>query len=230
MKKNKLQLMIGVAVAALAVVSLNVKGQPSTNAPPTPQNFFQQAFNWGTAFDTNKTWVGTQYELAVGGGFQNGVQWNNSLDFQYDVNGGNFGIGAVMLNAGIAGTVEAYEAKAEWSFLNEYDLRGELSLSAGYNHQYNAAQVEPKVGLRKKMTAYTFAGIALSVPCMFGAHNVPNQWSPSVTIETGVCGGQPTTTPSLSFHTHGAHLMTRMGNVLNRIGDGAGYLFAKRGA
>jgi hypothetical protein len=159
-------------------------GTPATNSNATAQNFFQSAQGYLTSFDTNYTWVSNRLEFAVGADYQNQIQWANDLELQYDIHGGNFGLGARMRNAGIAGVVEGEEAGVEYAMVSHDDTRVEAKLYGGYDEQYDRPLIEPELDLRKKLTENTFAGIYVSEPVLI-QKNLHNALTPNIGIETG---------------------------------------------
>jgi len=202
------------ALSVLFITCSSSLAQTVTNA--NPFQFFVTAETWLTSANTNLTWAGTEMELAVGADYQNSLQWANTLDAQYDVKGGDFGLGARIRNAGVAGVVEQYQGKVEYSFLNYYDLRGEGCLYFGYDHQYKTGVVEPQINLRKLMTAATFAGIYIGEPIRFRQHGVPNPWVPNIGVETGVGNGGVYLTPSpVAMRAHFEHALTHVRHLLD---------------
>ena len=174
---------IGLFIAALTGLGA-LPAMAQTNANAAAQNFFQSAQGYLTSFNTNYAWASNQLEFAVGADYQNQIQWANDLELQYDVKGGNFGIGARMRNAGIAGVVESEEAGLECSLVSHYDTRVEAKLYGGYDQQYDRPLIEPELDLRKKLTANTFAGIYVSEPVLI-QKNIKNALTPNIGIETG---------------------------------------------
>jgi hypothetical protein len=170
--------------ATLALSASLAIAQAQTNSIPTPQTFFQTAEGYLTSFNQDYTWESNRLEIAVGADYQSGLQWANDLEAQYDVNGGNFILGARMRNAGIGGIVEMGEAKVGYSIATYFDTRVEASLYGGYDNQYNCAVVEPELDLRKKLTENTFAGIYISEP-IFIQKQTDHEFVPNIGIETG---------------------------------------------
>lgn len=186
---KKLSLIIGVALLALATE--NLKAQSVTNAPPvSPGTFFQSAEGYFTAFNTNYTWSGVKLEVSIGADYQNGMQWGNSLQFQYDLNTSNaldgIDLGYRMRNEGMFGSVIANEGGIGYNLISYADTRVEFFVWAGYDNQYNCALVEPEIDLLKKITPNTFAALGLSLPYFVGSRaEQPNKWVPDVQVKTG---------------------------------------------
>ena len=217
---------IGVAVIALATVSLTATAQTSTQMstnPPTVtvQSFPQQAIGYLSSVNTNLNWFGDDFILGVGADYENGEQWGNNIDAEYvfaeSGTPNSFGVGARMRNAGIAGTVVMQEAKVDYSICY-YDLRVSLALYAGYDNQFSCPVVEPELSIRKKMTANTFLGIYMSEPCLIGrsAPQASQQWVPNVGIETGcTLGNISTTGQSVALRVRAGHALTAFRHLVS---------------
>lgn len=160
---------------------LTVKAQ--TNAPPTPETFFQSAGAYLTSNNTNFTWAGNKLEFGVGADYQNQIQWANDLAVGYDFSD-SWQIEGRMRNAGIASTVESTGAGVFYSLVNVYAIKVSAGLEAAYDLQYKCADVEPMLRIRKKLTPNTFAGLYISEPILI-QKQAPNNWTPNIGIETG---------------------------------------------
>lgn len=191
---NKLFIGAIFAASLLATATATAIAQTDTNAPiaseTPPANFFQSAEGYLTTFNTNYTWQGVSFEIAVGADYQSGLQWANDIDVQYDLPStnsilGNVGLGYRMRNAGIAGVIQMNEAKVSFFLKTYFDTRVEFSLYGGYDDQYNCGIFEPQIDIRKKLTENTFAGIYLSVPIRTKSAGVPNKHTPNLGVETG---------------------------------------------
>lgn len=210
-----MKMILAVCTAAImAALSFNVHAQSTNNTPPTPppvpaspEAFYAEAFGWFTSFNPSNTWTGDTFELAVGGDYENGVQWANFIEPQYDVNGGNFVIGDEMRNAGIGGVVESDEAEIGYAIESMFDLRVEAKLLGGYSLEYRAGMIEPKLDIRKKLTTQTFLGLYISEPIYVGKNfGSSSQWIPNFGAETGFTGGGISASgQTVALHTRMAH-------------------------
>lgn len=159
----------------------SVYGNAQTNSSVPPQNFFQSVQQYFTSANTNFTWTSNRLECAVGADYMSSVNWANYLDAQYDV--GRFGIETKMRNAGIAGTVDSVQAGIEYTLVQYYSVKLEAGVIGGYDLERNSVIIEPKLTVRSKLTANTFAGLVLSLPIWTAGKPMNNV--PDVGVEAG---------------------------------------------
>jgi hypothetical protein len=178
--KSKIQKLNCKILLVLALL-IGIEANAQTNAPISPENFFQTAANYFTSANTNYTWTGNTLEVAAGADYMSSVNWANYLDAQCDL--GRFGIEAKMRNAGIAGTVDSVEAGVGYTLISYYSVKLEAGIDGGYDLNRNAALIEPKLTLRDKLTPNTFLGLAISLPVWTNGR--PLNTVPDIGIETG---------------------------------------------
>ena len=147
------KLLIIAAYAIIATVfAFSARGQ--TNAP-VELNFFYQAADWGTSFNTNFNWTATLqfedgYNQTTGQGASDYLraQYNFSR-WNVTAEGDFFGVGSA-LNAG------------------EYDFKLELNGLVGGQKIPGTTtlrlKVEPELKITKFMTRITYATASLSIP------------------------------------------------------------------
>jgi len=157
------KLLIIAAYAIIATVfAFSARGQ--TNAP-VELNFFNQAADWGTSFNTNFNWTATLqfedgYNQTTGQGASDYLraQYNFSR-WNVTAEGDFFGVGSA-LNAG--------EGGIGFAIIQKYDFKMELNALVGGQKIPGTTtlrlKVEPELKITKFMTRITYATASLSIP------------------------------------------------------------------
>jgi hypothetical protein len=181
---KKILTLIGVA-ALLATTTLSAQ----TNNPANT-TFLTTAQDYLTSINTNYTFTGVKLEVSTGYKQVNGVNAASEIYAQYDFAGGF----DVMLNgqfSGVGSAVNAAEAGVGYAIISHFDTKVQLDLLAGYDRtkgelvkgaSQGAIVVEPRVALKKKLTANTFAETAISLP-LYSSGKVNTQ--PSIYVGVG---------------------------------------------
>lgn len=147
-----------VIIALLALPAFS-----QTNPPPTtvPQ-FYQTALDWVTHADTNSTIFEPQnchLELQVGADYVQGVNATASIGLEYHV-WQNVVIDSITKNAGIAGTVVSQQLGVGISF-HYFNIEFTGLIDGGYDLQRSKAFFEPRLEIKKGLTARTYMGVGL---------------------------------------------------------------------
>lgn len=165
-------------VIALAVMASGALAQSTGN-------ILTNIVNYATSMNTNLTWVGNKLEVEAGAHYQNNLLWENSLRVNYNLND-SFSLGAQMDNAGIAGTIVAYQGGVSYAVINSYDIKCEAGVDAGYSHLYNSGVVDPRIIFKKKMTSNTYTFFELGEPVYISHRSsIPNPWVPDLAFGVG---------------------------------------------
>ena len=169
---------IAVLVTGLAMMAVcSAEGQTNT---PTLPNFFTSAEQYLTSFNTNYTFTGVTFEMATGYKQVTGVGAASVIDAQYDIN--RFHIVTAFQFSGVGSVVNAEEAGIGYDIVEYYDTVLEVNILAGYDSNVRGAEIEPKVDIKKKLTANTFAETGISLPVYF---NQRFNNTPSFYLEAG---------------------------------------------
>jgi len=153
----------------------------TTAPPPTAQNnFIATATSWFLSIDTTKAWPSNEIDFAVGGLWQNNVNWANYINVQKNIKA--FAFNVEMDNAGVAGTIYRVQGGAGYRILNRGDLSMHVFLNGGYDRMGKCAFAEPQITLRKLMAHGAFMEISLNYDVM-GKGAQPS--APGLRIGTG---------------------------------------------
>jgi hypothetical protein len=146
-------------IAATLLTTACVEAQ--TNAPVT---FFTSAELYLTSFTTNGTWTNLTLEAATGYKQVTGVNASSILDLQYDIPNSAVTIPVSFQFSGVGSPINAAEAGIGYAAVRYMDTELEGDLLGGYDSTVNGGVIEPRIVLKKKMTANTFSEIGLSLP------------------------------------------------------------------
>jgi hypothetical protein len=164
--RNKLIVSLIVSLGLLAL-ALPATAQLSTNTPPvptSPDNFFNSALDYFTAFNTNNLacfnsnsvsfWAGVDSVIGGGAGTD---PMANELGASINLYKG-FSLEAVERNSGVSGTIVSLAGGADYGYVI-VDTRVAAYADMGY--EFDQDKILGEVGLRiaKALTTHTFAQI-----------------------------------------------------------------------
>lgn len=176
MKTNRWTL----ALIAAAVLALNLVSQAQEASPTPPANFLGTVKGYLTEFNPAYNFTNTTIELAVGGEYNNGVNWANAIEAQYDL--GRWDVEATFRNLGVLGDLKTIEVGGGYALAEKLDTKITLAVEGGYDFGRDTGIFEPIVRLRKKGTANTFFELKISWPIWIeGKQNT----APNIGIYTG---------------------------------------------
>lgn len=177
----KLQVMFAMAVIGMTGLAAQVQAQ-------TPSIIYTNVENYLLSNPSNQVWETSKVQLDVGADYQNALQWANDIRVGVNVVP-EFQFNAEIVNAGIAGTVEAYEAGASYGYVDQ-SIKFELGADAGYDHQYQSGEVYPFVKIEKALpnnpNMYTFFEVGEPIYFRQREAAIPNRWTPSIRTGVGV--------------------------------------------
>lgn len=179
-------------------------------------NIFQSAELFFANNPTNLTWIGNKLQISTAAAYQNNQQFANTLKGEYNVND-YLSLGGKIENAGIAGTVESYQASIAYALINSYAIKVMAGIEPGYNHEWGSLVIEPYVVFMKKLTPNTYTLIQASEPIYVEhASKVPSKWSPAIYAGVGFTygpGGSGGT--STAFRVKAAHTLTAFRHLVS---------------
>ncbi|MBU6410559.1 MAG: hypothetical protein KGR98_09240 [Verrucomicrobia bacterium] len=152
------------ALALLSAFSLPLPALADATNQTAQPDFISTAGQWLSTIDYAKSWPSNETDVAVGGLWQNNVNWANYIGAQK--NFGRLALNARMDNAGVAGTILRAQAGAGYRLLQRGDLVADALLDAGYDRPSRAAYVEPEVLMRKQLAHGAFAELGLTYDFM----------------------------------------------------------------
>ena len=153
--KNKMKILIGSAVMALALVL------PAT-AQSTNGTFLGTVQGYLTSFNTNYTFTGVTLEIGTGYKQVTGVNAASTVDAQYDI--GRFNLGAALQFSGVGSPINAAEGQIGYAIIEHYDTKLDANLRGGYDDTVGAPVIEPGLWIKKKGTANTYFETGVSLP------------------------------------------------------------------
>ncbi|MDE2105331.1 MAG: hypothetical protein KGL39_49350 [Patescibacteria group bacterium] len=174
---KKFKVLITLAVLALtgwsAAAQTTVITGTTTNAVtsnPIP-NFFSQAMDWGTTFDTNKSWSAVSFQLEDGVNQVSGLGAADYIRGQYDT--GRFNLTLEGDFFGVGSAFNAIEGGGGFAAITKYDFKLEANALVGVTKETGSAnnwkfKFEPEIKITKLMTANTYATASLSIPYVDG--------------------------------------------------------------
>lgn len=169
-----------VAACAAALTGMSANAQSTldtTNFPQSVVQFFSEN-------PTNLTWLGAKLEFETAAAYQQNIQFANTIKAGYNLTD-YFQLGGKIENAGIGGTVEAYQFSLAYAIINSYAIKLEAGIEPGYNHQYACPVIEPYAAFKKKMTDNTYTFFSISEPIYTRTHGVPSKWTPAFYLGAG---------------------------------------------
>lgn len=169
MKMKQLVYSAGIAVIAV-VFAVSAHGQTNQLGSLPLVNFFNQAANWGTSFDTNAdhNWDASTLSLDTGIATVTGGNISDRLNFQYSK--GSFSFGVMGEFQGVGSAFSEFEGIVQYSLIQKYDFKVGVTLGVGYDLNNNIAAhkgafiIEPGLFASKVMTANTYATMSLTFP------------------------------------------------------------------
>lgn len=165
-----------IAPLVLFAMTFPVKAQTVTNIP----NFFSQATEWATSFDTNSTAL-YQCILKVDTGVKDVQNQITASTFDITATVHRFGaatnwtveVPVDIDNAGVAGTVLDAQAGVQLGVI-KYDLEVYGKLTGGYDLHEHSAIATPAIGLYKVMTKNTYDRLELGFPIERHTSGIPS--------------------------------------------------------
>ena len=173
------------AVIGLALVA-SVHAQSFTN-----DTFFTSAKNFFTVQNTNLTFAGVKLEVSTGYKQVNGANASSELYAQYNLSDRRDAMANIQFS-GLGSAINAFEGGIGYAIINSYDVKVQTDLLIGWDSTkgtvinggpgQGALVIEPRLGLKKKLTSNTYAETAISLP--FYSIGKPNT-QPSFYIGAG---------------------------------------------
>lgn len=182
----KFKITILTLLASLALLTANAQTNSSTSTGPVNQvpdlmpSFPSTVASYFSSQNTNFTWVGNRFEVAVGADYISSVSWANYVKGQVDF--GSFDVEGNFRNVGVGGAIQSVEAGAGYAIIQSADVKLTGYFDGGYDFNRKCALVEPGLQIRKKGTANTFFEAGISWP--FWTSGPKNQY-PDIRIGTG---------------------------------------------
>jgi hypothetical protein len=150
-----------VTVQGVAPVTLPAD-LPQFGSVSNVPNFFNDAYTWGTSFNTNYSWTPIKIQIEDGYKQATGSGASDYLRIQYDIGKFNVGIEGEFLGYGSQFT--AVELEFGYTLFSKYDFKIESNLLAGYDRGMRAAEIEPELKMTKLITANTYMTAGYSMP------------------------------------------------------------------
>ena len=174
--KNKFTLALAALCLCASVVQLSAQttvvtgpGGATTTTAPTQQtipSFFNTAMEWGTSFDTNKSWAPITGQFEDGYAQANGTGAANFIRGQYDIGRWNATLEGQFFGVGSA--FNGFEAGGGFALIQRYDFKAEANILAGGQKLAGSDSMqfkaEGEIKLTKLMTANTYWTVSLGIP------------------------------------------------------------------
>jgi hypothetical protein len=182
--KNTIPILLAAALLLAGLTSnaqtntLTVTNPPAL--PPAVQSFATSVQQYFTDLNTNYTWTNVTVEVDTGYKQVTGANAASELYAQYDIK--SFDIIAGMQFSGVGSAINGVEIGGGYALISKYDTKLEAQLLFGYDNNRAAAEIEPRLALKKKLSLNTYAVTAVSLP-MFSKGQFNS--APSVYIGAG---------------------------------------------
>ena len=156
MKKILTSLLIIGAVAALSALPARAQ----TNAIP---NFLSTVEQWATSVNTNYDWTNVTVEVDSGYKQVTGSGAASYIAGQYDITY-RWHAGGEVQFFGVGSSVNAFEARAGYTFVKNHDFKLEANLLGGYERDTAAVIGEAELRAVKMLTINSYAATSCSFP------------------------------------------------------------------
>jgi hypothetical protein len=162
MKKIIIIAVIGLAALLAGVTA---QAQTSTNTPSV-STFFTSAEDYLTSFNTNYTFSGVKIDFETGFKQVNGQPAASYASGNYYITA-NLEAGANITYFGAGSAINGGQASIGYALINHYDTRLTIDLGLGYDGISKTAVIEPRVEIKKKLSANYYASMGISLPIEF---------------------------------------------------------------
>jgi len=140
---------------ALAGLCAPLRAQ--TNIP----SFWEDAYQWATAVNTNYSW--SNVSLTLESGYKNTLNGTPAAFFGLGKKLGNFTVGGEVQMFD-SSTVNQIEARFGYTIFSHYDLKVEGALYGGYDTQKSSGIIEGAICLKKLLTVNTYTFVEYALP------------------------------------------------------------------
>jgi hypothetical protein len=153
-------------ILAISVGALLSAYSVSAQVTNSPINFIQQAAQWATSLDTNKSWDGIKLQFEDGLNQVTGQGASDYIRGQYNINSFNLAIEGDFF--GVGSSFNEVEGGFGYALVSTYDFKIEANVLAGGLKIDSTSGmrfvVEPEIKLTKLMTRNTYTTMSMSFP------------------------------------------------------------------